>query len=221
MAVTPKIEIGKLTERQATAEATVNLGWERLEQIAAHGPIVDRDLTAPPGSPAAGDAYIPKATATGDWASHEDEIAYYNDGWYFVMPTNGMQILVTDEKIWLGYSAGAWHPMQTPHSTTETWTGRYDRNASKIYSKTIDLGALPNSTSATTAHGVTGIDLAKRILFEGWAEDGGTNVYPLPYANAGGTARMALKIDATNITIVTNFNASSFTGEVRIEYCKT
>ena len=102
---------------------------------------------------------------------------------------------------------------------TETFTGRYDRNGSKIYSKVVDLGALPNTTSATDAHGVTGLDVAKRIILEGWCENGSSVVHPMPCTI--GANLIDLKIDATNVTCTTNFDASGYTGEVRIEYCKT
>lgn len=40
--------------------------------------VIDRDLTAPPGGPADGDAYIPAATATGVWVGKEEFIAVWS-----------------------------------------------------------------------------------------------------------------------------------------------
>lgn len=66
------------------------------------GAVLSRALTSPPMSPSDGDAYIVKATATGDWAGHEDEIAVYRSGlpdddedttaaaWEFYPPKEGM-----------------------------------------------------------------------------------------------------------------------------------
>lgn len=74
--------------------------------------ILDRDLTTPPGSPTLGDAYIPAATATGAWASHEDDIAVWWQepgaaaAWKFFTPANGHRAYVEDEDtlvIWDGY----------------------------------------------------------------------------------------------------------------------
>ena len=42
--------------------------------------------TTPPGSPANGDRYIVGTTATGAWATHDDELAIYRDGWQFYAP---------------------------------------------------------------------------------------------------------------------------------------
>lgn len=53
----------------------------------AGGAVLDKDLTAPPGSPSTGDAYIVAATATGAWEGKEDQIALYHDSrWWFIVP---------------------------------------------------------------------------------------------------------------------------------------
>lgn len=62
--------------------------------------IQDRDLTAPPGSPVDATAYIVHATATGAWAGHNGEVAYWLDdagAWQFASPWEGLQIRVVDE----------------------------------------------------------------------------------------------------------------------------
>ena len=42
--------------------------------------VLDRDLTAPPGSPADGDRYIVASGATGDWAGWDLNVALWTDG---------------------------------------------------------------------------------------------------------------------------------------------
>lgn len=75
--------------------------------------ILDRDLTAPPGGESDGDRYIVAATATGAWASHEDDIAVYTgSGWAFYTPVQGWLTYIEDEakisvfKTATGWSAG-------------------------------------------------------------------------------------------------------------------
>lgn len=73
--------------------------------------IADRDLTAPPGSPSHGDAYIPDATATGDWAGEEDNIAIWDDEnseWWFIAPKTGRNMWVVDEAIMVVWNGTAW-----------------------------------------------------------------------------------------------------------------
>ena len=71
--------------------------------------VIDRDLTAPPGSPTAGDRYIVGASATGDWATKDKQIALYiNSGWAFYVPKEGWLCYVQDEQKIVAYHSSAW-----------------------------------------------------------------------------------------------------------------
>jgi hypothetical protein len=71
--------------------------------------VLDKDLTAPPGSPSEGDRYIVAATATGDWATHETEIAQYTDSaWEFIEPNIGYCLTVEDELIMYVFNGSSW-----------------------------------------------------------------------------------------------------------------
>ncbi len=62
------------------------------------GIILDKDLTAPPGSPGTGDMYIVATGATGAWSGHDGEIATYNVAtWDFDTPSKGWLYYVEDE----------------------------------------------------------------------------------------------------------------------------
>lgn len=83
--------------------------------------VMDRDLTAPPGSPGEGDCYIPAATATGDWAGQEDKIAQYvNDEWVFYTPATNWLSGVDDEGIIIRYNGSAWEEL-VPNASG-SWT---------------------------------------------------------------------------------------------------
>lgn len=61
-------------------------------------PVLDKDLAEPPVSPTEGDRYIVAATATGDWAGKENNIAEWNGtDWVFTAPALGMAVFVMDE----------------------------------------------------------------------------------------------------------------------------
>jgi len=74
--------------------------------------VLDRDLTAPPAEPQHGDRYIVAAEATGDWETHDMEIAEYDtDAWVFTAPTLITWVPVDDEDIivyWTGTSWSSW-----------------------------------------------------------------------------------------------------------------
>lgn len=99
----------------------IDQDWENLISRLS---VLDRDLTAPPGSPTIGDAYIPAATATGDWAGHEDDVAVYWQGpressasWHFFTPANGHRAHVVDEDRIVVWDSNQWFdgiPMDMP-----------------------------------------------------------------------------------------------------------
>lgn len=210
-----------LGEGLGSQEVRCNENLAYLEQ-AAILKILDRDLTAPPGSPAEMDAYLVATGATGGWIGQDGKIAFnQNESWHFFSPYGGMHCFVHDEKIDLFYSSAEseWFCPYRIYSTTETWTGQYDVNGAKLYQKTVDIGALPNSTTANTAHGITGLDVTERIEYNGWATNGTTINYPLPYISAGNN--VYIYFDATNIKALSNFDASSLDGEIWMKYTKT
>lgn len=90
-----------------SAELDSNI--KRIGRAFPNYSVKDRDLTAPPGSPVAGDQYIPKATATGAWASHETHIATWNGAsWEFEIPKTGWLTYVEDEQVLSVFKSGAW-----------------------------------------------------------------------------------------------------------------
>lgn len=102
--------------------------------------VKDKDLTAPPGSPANGDMYIVGAAATGAWATHSGKLArYYTVGtgspaWQFFTPKAGWQVRVEDEIVsgvpaLYTYSGAAWvksDGRQLIVLPTEFQSGNYD-----------------------------------------------------------------------------------------------
>lgn len=71
--------------------------------------VLNFTTTTPPVSPALGDAYLVPAGATGDWSSHQDDIAKWTrNGWDFEIPVIGRWLL--DEGVigYLSYTATGW-----------------------------------------------------------------------------------------------------------------
>ena len=86
------------------------------------------------------------------------------------------------------------------YSTAEQATGYTWINGNMIYKKTVNFGALPNSTAKTVAHSIT--SLGKIIKLEGYGRKTNGATYPLPYASAG-SGSIELYADNTNIEITT------------------
>ena len=222
MSISPISRYTRVEVEQASGEARANEMGNRIETIAALK-ILDRDLSTPPGSPSEGDAYIVASSPTGAWAGHAGDIAAWYNGWMYIPPWGGMTAFIHDEKAWYGYSSveSEWHPLQDLWSTTEHWTGKYI-GSSKVYSKVIDMGSLPNNTTKQVAHGITGLDLSKRILILPWLDDGGTGVYCGWGWRTGSTTELAFwAINSTNLIVKTVTDMTGYNGEARLEYCKT
>ncbi len=67
------------------------------------------ELDTPPGTPAEGDRYLVIATATGDWAEHENDIAEWNGtSWDFTTPNTGFAVWIEDTTIQKVFNGSAW-----------------------------------------------------------------------------------------------------------------
>lgn len=109
MATSPNLGITYLdTDGQDGAEALINELIITIDAL-THLAIQDRDLTAPPGSPSNGQRWLVKATATGDWAGHDGEIAGYYDGWHFWTPSEGWTMWICDEDKLLVHDGSGWN----------------------------------------------------------------------------------------------------------------
>lgn len=93
---------------QAQKHVTHNEALRLLDGIVQLS-VLDRDLTAPPGSPAEGDRYIPASGATGAWSGWDGSIAYWIDGaWMRILPTPGWLAWVVDEGLLLVHDGSGW-----------------------------------------------------------------------------------------------------------------
>lgn len=107
---TPKLALPELSTSQAGKELTHNQALAILDQL-AQARVTDKDLAAPPGSPANGAAYIVAASATGAWAGKAGQIAFWLTSvgaWTFIVPAAGWTVWVTDEAVRYQYNGSAW-----------------------------------------------------------------------------------------------------------------
>ena len=107
MATTNNLGITLVEQSQSQKEVTVNDAVKLIDAILNTG-VIDKDLTAPPGSPATGDVYIPATGATGAWAGKDNQIAWYDASWRFLVPKEGLTLWVKDEDKLYSYSGIAW-----------------------------------------------------------------------------------------------------------------
>lgn len=107
---TPNTAMPYLSQGQANKEISHNQALMIID-VLMQGRVLDRNLSAPPGSPVDGAAYIVAAAPSGDWTGHADDIAFWMDEsgvWQFITPLSGWQFYVVDEGQYARWTGTAW-----------------------------------------------------------------------------------------------------------------
>jgi len=80
-----------------------------LEQFSWQPPIIDKDLTAPPGGESKGDRYIVASGGSGDWTGLDGHIVTYDgSNWLDDTPAEGWECWVSDEDKFYYYDGSNW-----------------------------------------------------------------------------------------------------------------
>ncbi len=105
---TPNLILPYILAAQSQKHVTHNEAIRALDalvQIAA----LDRNLSAPPPTPAEGDRYIVAASPTGAWTGQANKIAAFQDAaWLFYAPKEGWIAWVADENIAVVFDGADW-----------------------------------------------------------------------------------------------------------------
>ena len=168
MTDSPKFEITDITDQQANAETTHNKSVRILEAMASRA-VKDRDLTAPPGSPSDGDAYICAASASGDWAGKDLHVAVFViDAWEFITPEEGNEVYLQDENVVCFYNGSQWIArggfVTLADASTVAWDTSKASNAKVTFTTSRTIGAPTNLT--------TGMIYTLQIVQPGAGEEG-------------------------------------------------
>jgi hypothetical protein len=116
---TKSLKMPELFADQSQKEVIHNEALHIIDAILGSGVLARQ--TAPPGSPAEGDCYIPIATATGAWAGKEGTIAQYiNAAWLFYTPAEGFRSWVANENDFVVYDGSKWTRQEVASFGTET-----------------------------------------------------------------------------------------------------
>lgn len=105
---TTNLALPYIEAAQSQKHVTHNAGLRALDAIVMLS-VADRDLTAPPGSPADGARYLVAGSPTGAWAGQAGKVAAYQDGaWQFYSAREGWLAYVADEDVLIAYNGSAW-----------------------------------------------------------------------------------------------------------------
>ncbi|HEY7998316.1 MAG TPA: DUF2793 domain-containing protein [Pseudolabrys sp.] len=109
--------------------------------------VQSRSLTAPPGSPASGAAFIPASGASGAWSGWDGAIAVYNDAWSRIVPVSGFKTWVRDERLTVTYEDGTWRDgiALTANGGRLTLRAKEEEvTLSGAFTETVDATFIPN-----------------------------------------------------------------------------
>ena len=111
-------------------------------------------------------------------------------------------------------------PAISNYSTSEQNTGFKWTDNKIIYKKTINFGALPNSTSKSVNLNISNLDTI--VKTEAFCRYSNGISFPLPFANVNQfEASIMLNYTSTTAVITTGTDRSSATGYITIYYTKT
>lgn len=105
---TENLALPYIMPSQAQKHVTHNEALRALDAIVQLA-VLDKDLAAPPGSPAPGVRYIVGAGASGAWVGHTNDVAAWQDeAWAFYRPVAGWLAWVHDESQLYLFAGGGW-----------------------------------------------------------------------------------------------------------------
>jgi len=150
--ISPHLLLPYILAAQAQKHVTHNEALRLLDALVQLS-VLDRDLTAPPASPADGDRYIVASGATGLWAGWDLNVTTWVDGvWMRLVPRPGWLAWIADEV------------------TAAVWTGTIWK-----------LVGVPQDVSDVVFSLVNDADPTKRALFSlSGISTGTTRTYTLP-----------------------------------------
>ena len=117
--ITTHLLLPYILAAQAQKHVTHNEALRLLDAIVQLS-VLDRDLTAPPASPADGDRYIVASAATGLWAGWDLNVATWVDGvWMRLVPRSGWQAWIADETTFFVWNGSIWKSVGVPQDVSD------------------------------------------------------------------------------------------------------
>ncbi len=117
--ITTHLLLPYILPAQAQKHVTHNEALRLLDAMVQLS-VLDRDLTAPPASPADGDRYIVASGATGLWVGWDLNVTTWVDGvWMRLVPRPGWLAWIADEATFAVWNGSVWDPVGVPQDVSD------------------------------------------------------------------------------------------------------
>ena len=117
--ITTHLLLPYILPAQAQKHVTHNEALRLLDAMVQLS-VLDRDLTAPPASPADGDRYIVASGATGLWVGWDLNVTTWVDGvWMRLVPRPGWLAWIADEATFFVWNGSAWQSVGVPQDVSD------------------------------------------------------------------------------------------------------
>ncbi len=117
--ITTHLLLPYILAAQAQKHVTHNEALRLLDAMVQLS-VLDRDLTAPPASPADGDRYIVASGATGLWSGWDLNVTTWVDGvWMRLVPRPGWLAWIADEASFAGWTGTIWKLVGVPQDVSD------------------------------------------------------------------------------------------------------
>ncbi len=116
MSNSPVLGLTLMSASQAQKETVFNEFLIAMDSL-FRGSVLSASLNTPPASPNPGDAYIVAPGGTGLWSGQDNNVAYYFNGWQFVIPPLKLRLYDVATSLFMTFQGGTTNWTVDPVST--------------------------------------------------------------------------------------------------------
>jgi Protein of unknown function (DUF2793)/Chaperone of endosialidase len=199
---TPRLAIPLLAAGQAQKHVTLNDALLRVDALVQLA-VLDRDLNAPPASPASDARYIIGPSPTGAWVGRANAVAFWQDtDWEFQMPQPGWIAWVQDESLVAVFNGTTWGALNavtaTPMLGVNASADATNRLTVSAPATLLNHAGSGHQIKINKANATATASLLYQTGFSGRAEMGlaGSDAFTVKVSADGTTWQTPISIDA-------------------------
>ena len=210
--ISPHLLLPYILAAQAQKHVTHNDAVRLLDAIVQLS-VLDRDLTAPPASPADGDRYILASGATGLWAGWDLNVTTWVDGvWMRLVPRPGWLAWIADEATVSVWTGTIWKLVGVPQDVSDAVFSLVN-DADPTKRALFSLSGISTATTRTYTLPNTSSELA---ILAGTQTFTGNKIFSGTLTASGATATIGTSTATTTYAVGTGATTTGLTKTVNL-----